>query len=166
MVCASRGGGRGSGEGEEVTGIAVRGTGSPLPRDLPRKGVKMSLQSVFDTAAKRLVAQGRPARNGRLSCMYRTDSGEVCAVGALMTEEELEVLGEIGLLKAPLHRLPEEVKDRLLEEVGFKVKFLESLQGAHDRSQEGAGWLGEFKYRMRELAQEYRLHTDCLGELE
>lgn len=48
-------------------------------------------QEIFDQSVKGVLAQGVPAVQGGC-CQYRTDDGLACAVGMLLSDEDIEYL--------------------------------------------------------------------------
>ncbi len=94
----------------------------------------MTPQEIFDTVAKHLIAQGRPAAISRWNepvCMYRTPSGEKCAFGVLIPDEHydpsMECRSAVALIKAASH-----VTFACLRPFKKHVTLIRDLQAAHD----------------------------------
>ncbi len=97
-------------------------------------------KELFDKVVAHCNAQGGPALNFGGGCEYRTEDGEEkCAIGALLTPEDLEfVMGDPNLRGNGLGAWPKDVKERLLTNAGFdfsrqdEASFASGLQLFHD----------------------------------
>ena len=109
----------------------------------------MTRQEAFDIMVKHLRQQGcRAISNG--VCRYRGDHGTKCAVGALITDEQHEIMRHtayqngvgVGIgLAIPLIGMHPDDRD-----------FLRTVQVAHDHVP-----IEDWDERLREIAVEYNL---------
>jgi hypothetical protein len=53
-----------------------------------------TLQSIFDRVAEHFLGMSGPAQNHKGDCVYRTDDGDRCFVGALIKDEDYDPLIE------------------------------------------------------------------------
>ena len=90
----------------------------------------MTAQEIFDTVARHLVVQGKPAFSDYgpvQSCNYRAPDGSKCAIGCLITDEEygeeFEGTSVLGVLS---------MHPGLDARLGPHVDLLVHLQDAHD----------------------------------
>ncbi len=112
----------------------------------------MNRQEAFDKAYKGIVAQGCISLlDNSFNCAYRGADGAKCAVGHLITDEQITKYA-IGNTVA-VYSFPEELIAELLPEDDDAMLFFEELQGVHD----GAGGVSEFKTRAAKFAKEYKL---------
>lgn len=128
-------------------------------------------QSLFDTVAKALLAQGGPAYNTpKAICMYRTPEGRKCAAGHIIPDAlyrpELEGRAIETLLSPTRYDL---ITLTLPEVPSELVTFLRDLQRAHDSSiarieaPTHDGWLARWKQEMASLAKFYMLDASVFG---
>jgi len=101
----------------------------------------MDAQSIFDTVAKALIAQGGPSLDPLLGCSYRAENGFKCAVGHLLLDSEYSPAFE-GKSVDRID-LPERLKPF--------VTLLTELQQAHDLSLAAHGF-AQWRQRMADLA--------------
>lgn len=89
-------------------------------------------QEAFDKIVAALAAQGwqRSLSAMGSSCRYRGVGGRVCAIGALLTDDEALVCDHRS---CGAHNLPIAIEDRLVADTGFSIQELCWLQKAHDR---------------------------------
>lgn len=128
-------------------------------------------QEIFDTVARALLAQGRPAVNVN-KCRYRTPDGAKCAAGHLLPDDEyeshMEGCGVGGLV--------------YFED--FPLPLLRDLQNAHDGSglfdsrgtlilhQTQAwllspkAWLSQWKEAMHVIAKKHNLNPEILNDAQ
>ncbi len=86
----------------------------------------LTAQSIFDTVYRHLLKQNARSEDGR-TCLYRGPNGTQCAVGCLLTDSEVEQIGnKTGVVRA---RMEGNLPGRLWEH----VDLLQELQGIHDR---------------------------------
>lgn len=99
------------------------------------KFCELTEQEIYDKVCEHLDQQGERAvtlsKDGKVpvSCAYQTEQGTKCAVGALMTDEELAQLQEGDLLKNDWVKIVEEGLAPVTH-----IKLLRALQEAHDQS--------------------------------
>lgn len=124
---------------------------------MSKKEAPISEQQIFDTVVELFKTQkvksvGINPKNGMEMCLYRSNIGLRCAVGALLSDEEYSVQME-GMLVHDLI-LENLLPDRLIPH----KKFLVELQKIHD-----AEWFGlltaDTAYRLRQLADIKRLNS-------
>lgn len=89
-------------------------------------------QEAFDKIVAAMAAQGWERSMSALgtSCGYRGVGGRVCAIGALLDDDEALVCDE---LSCGVLNLPAAIEYRLVADTGFSVRELCWLQKAHDR---------------------------------
>jgi len=123
-----------------------------------------SLQEMFDKSVKGLASQNfsksMAEHEGGMGCAYQSSgASKRCAVGHLMSDEQLE------LVERSLDRY---AGSSGLRYVGFECEdprantlyFLSRLQRAHDDSQTRVGMVAA----LSEVAAEFRLDTAVLNE--
>jgi hypothetical protein len=119
----------------------------------------MNAQEIFDTVAKHLAAQGRPAHKGPSSraCAYRAHDGLKCAVGVLILDEEYDPDWDQNTKTvtelAAMGKLP----TRLMEH----CELLGKLQDAHDYAASGEC----LRNRLLEVAGAFALSPAVLDAL-
>jgi len=92
---------------------------------------KQEYQDFFDEATRRLGAQGYCAVRPSGSCVYRTDEGYGCAIGIMLTEDEIAAIsGRNGLV----YNIILNHGDELPTLAGYDIEFLSALQRLHDRN--------------------------------
>jgi hypothetical protein len=88
----------------------------------------MNNQEIFDTVARHLIKQGRPAKNELGECAYRTDGGLSCAVGCLIPDAlydpRIEGTDVDAVLRHAASMLPGVTRGN--------ISLLRSLQITHD----------------------------------
>lgn len=118
-------------------------------------------QEIFDASYKGIIAQGGPAfieKPGK--CVYRTEKGRGCAVGVLMTDEEIEHIQCSGWQSASLKIL---LGMMPIERFSDHVTFLRNLQTIHDetayQTHNDASFLTMYRERMQNLAHYHGLQV-------
>lgn len=106
-------------------------------------------QQVFDQVAKHLLTQGRKSIDREWGmCMYRGDSGAVCAAGCLILDAEYK-------------KEMEEKSWFTLATIGWvppaHSSLIDSLQSVHDHS-----IVEEWLEKLKEVAIQHNLNTDAL----
>lgn len=125
----------------------------------------MTRQEMFNKAYLGVIKQGGPAVQSNpntegLMCSYLAPDGRKCAVGHLMTEEELKVMGRF---KGGVQDLADDWADCLpYPEWLFgneNLDFLNHLQDTHDNlmDYDGAEFVDVYKYNMAKFAAFYNL---------
>jgi len=122
---------------------------------------EVTLAATLDYVEAKVVEQGHPALDYRGSCVYLTETGEKCAIGHLLTEEDhlhglkgldKSLLGiislnkeyfEIDMTQPFYHRTNNE--DTSL--VGI-YKTLHAVQCAHDEQSNHDDFVNKFKAEM------------------
>jgi len=142
-----------------------------------------NLQEVFDTAAKHLITQGRPAvpEDGEEAlrapsrCLYRTAAGLKCAVGCLIPDThydpEIEGGGVLSILEAvranDLAVLPSNSRalSNVLGELGLMderaLDLLYALQRMHDSYADDSGRI-DWREGLARVADQFGLGTSAL----
>lgn len=125
---------------------------------------QLSKQEIFDTAARFLVKQGCRAMHEE-SCTYRDAEGRRCAVGALLTDEEIAAIQSNGAMGSNAATLfsSDLLPARLATSPMRDLQFVSDLQSAHDMSPDD-GFMDEWPDTMRALATEHNLSTAALDE--
>lgn len=121
-----------------------------------------SMQTVFDTATAGVIAQGvqsiGPDLNfGGTICLYRGKDGIKCAVGHVLSDEQM-VKYAIGENMNP-YLFPSELLNELLPgyDNNTQKTFLAQLQTAHDCSATN-GFVADFTERANKVAAGYELN--------
>lgn len=97
----------------------------------------MKMQEIFNKAVTELRKQGAPARkildSGRAQCFYKMDDGRRCAVGHLLTDEQIEELRQSDQLGSDLLELDDDFIESISpEDTEYPSSFLSGLQSMHD----------------------------------
>lgn len=116
----------------------------------------MNRQEAFDKAYKGIVAQGRGSSND-WQCLYRGDGGTKCAVGQLLSDEQITRYGIRN--SQGVSELAPELLDELLPCDSKAGVFLSELQDAHDQATWCAvpNFIEAFKLRAADVAKKYEL---------
>lgn len=120
----------------------------------------MSLQAAFDKAVKGVLAQGCKSvttENNCSVCAYRGTEGAKCAIGQLLTDEQIQKYGiKEG---ATPSMFPEELIAELFPGVDGELAqgFMETLQNAHDGTA-SFNFKREFLSRANDVANHYGLN--------
>jgi len=104
-------------------------------------------QAIFDKVVSHLLTQNRRSFELGKGCMYRSQNGDKCAIGILISDREYNPYMEHGSVYILLRDA--KVLKRLSER---KILVLSRLQEIHD-STEPAEW----KFLLRKLALKYNL---------
>lgn len=93
----------------------------------------MNMQEAFDKAYTGIVKQGKIAVDPiSLKCVYKTSDGAKCAVGHLLTDEDLNLWKDMNLFHKPIKLIP---NDKWPDSIkGLDMWFLQELQRAHDNA--------------------------------
>jgi hypothetical protein len=125
----------------------------------------MTRQEMFNKAYLGVIKQGGPAVQSNhntdgLMCSYLAPSGRMCAVGHIMTEEELKVM---GAFRGGVQSLADEWADCLAYPEWLlgneNLEFLNHLQDTHDNLMEydGTDFVESYKSDMAKFAAFYNL---------
>ena len=118
---------------------------------------KSSLQRIYEYALKHIRKQGKPAViSPGGTCVYRAEDGCVCAVGAMLTDEQIATQGirnDQAVSTAREKFSPLIGADR----TGKKMDLLVALQRAHDASSRAGDFLSVFEAKMQKVADEFGL---------
>lgn len=126
---------------------------------------KASKQRIYEFALRHVRKQGKPGyENG--SCLYRTDCGLMCAVGAMLTD------AQVAKIPQPLCGVSYEDNARFflsMTGTSAKLALLERLQIAHDTAAndpyDGAsGFMRRFESNMEDVATKMGLKYKPPGE--
>lgn len=110
----------------------------------------MEFQEAFNKAYLGVVRQGGIARMSEVGgCCYQTSDRKRCAIGHLLSDEQLASVHSEGLNTQTISNL---VDTGVLDK-SFGDKFFRKLQRAHDHAMS----LDDFKESMRRLAADYNL---------
>lgn len=121
---------------------------------------KSVLQAAFDKAVTGVLKQGGKScmsSHNSTSCAYRGEGGFKCAVGQLLTDEQIEKY------KVKEGSTPEDFSEELLAEVLPGVDgptaedFMEALQQAHDGAMT-ANFKHDFLNRANKVAEGFQLN--------
>lgn len=122
--------------------------------------MKLNRQEVFETAVKHLYKQGRPAYEHG-DCLYRTESGLMCAVGALISDDKYDPGME--------NRSASEVckKYKILTNDENDLMFLDNLQAqVHDNAAHGDDFIDNMLSRATDFAQTHKLDAGFITQLK
>lgn len=117
---------------------------------------KSTAQRIYEYALKHVRKQGVPGVNAGGTCVYRTDAGPQCAVGAMLTDDQLFWLGGANAGSVQCHRTD------FITIAGSerKLDLLVALQDAHDCATDTEGsvnFLADFEAAMQIVATEFEL---------
>lgn len=131
-----------------ATELTLKASEVIFPEDL------RTAQEIFDYVCMHLAKQQKRAgtiKGGVFKCKYRTEEGLMCAVGCLLTEEELSLIEEDVSVRH--QALPPRLQPH--------VALLQDLQDTHD----SAWYVGAdiIQSLLRHFAQHYKL---CKKEIE
>lgn len=118
----------------------------------------MNQQEALNKAVVALRRQGGQCMGwtdvgfGGDTCLYEDSEGRRCAVGWLLTSEELAALRAKNQLHEPLRKVTVPLPS--LE--GLDTVFLVELQRCHDRCED---FKADFEYAVAELARKYGLEV-------
>jgi len=118
----------------------------------------MNNQEAFEIATKHMFAQGKRAAAAD-TCLYRTDTGLKCAIGALIPDDQYDESFESTNVEDLVT-----IKD-IPALSGLDVEFLKLLQRIHDNLE---CWFDEsyFKNMLRELAVRFDLDHRFIDDLD
>lgn len=122
-------------------------------------------QSIFNAAWQRFIIEGRPPCIRRHQCAY-SHNGNNCAVGAVMTEEQIQKITEEGLDKNTV----EDIIEKHPEWFAGGTEIITDLQySLHDKlaNVENGGWREDKETRelaYREIASMYGLEVPSKKE--
>lgn len=118
--------------------------------------IPTELQSAIDQMAKHLAAQRAQSIDESEGCCYRSDTGEVCAIGCLFSDKAYQeadrpewmsvdglLMGEAPEVAAELYKFkPMGMDDELF------ISLLTAFQGYHDRESwcQGSDYFGLSSY--------------------
>lgn len=123
--------------------------------------MKAVFQAIYDKVHAAIVAQGKGSMNGS-SCVYRAHNGSKCAVGHLLSNEQMTKYNISESM------MPPSFSPELLQELapGARendiVRFLNKLQSAHDEAafsseHDPSAFLSKFKEEMNTVADTFGL---------
>jgi hypothetical protein len=129
-----------------------------------------TLQETFDTIYTRLIKQGCSAvvetneNSLGIACVYRNDKGQGCAVGVLMSDEEIELARKGDVIDSHINELLATLQYTGYEDQQEIAWFLESCQQVHDSGfQSVAGdWEDKIRHGMQNVGTRFGLNTDVL----
>ena len=123
----------------------------------------MTRQEIFDKVVAHFAVQRAPAVDDEGACLYRTDDGRKCAVGALIPDDAYDPKCE----STPIDRLFRDLPG-MMEAAGLRSEnadFLEDIQLIHDHSRHDAKFLADLSVGMAKVAARYKLDPSCLTAL-
>lgn len=125
-----------------------------LPKPDPRINLrKASLQRIFEFALRHIREQGRGALNTSGACVYRAQDGAKCAVGAMLSDEDMALFGISEGITVVNYR----ARFKAIVPARRKLDLLQSLQEAHDSYASSTNFLPLFETRMKDVAAAYGL---------
>jgi hypothetical protein len=129
---------------------------------------KEFMHAFFDKAVGAVVAQGKPSMN-KTSCLYRGPGGTKCALGHMLTDEQLKEFS-IKEGSTPEHWDDDLIRQLLpCEHMATAQNFMMLLQDAHDdagrnelpvfafESLQGLDFVEAFLIQANEVAETYGL---------
>lgn len=115
------------------------------------------LQPLFDKAVKGVIEQGAQSICAdENTCAYRGVDGKKCAVGHILSDEQIEKFGITeGLIP---NKFPPALIRELMPgiQTGIAVEFLEELQNCHDSCLK-YNFISVFKRLANEMAEKWNL---------
>lgn len=118
----------------------------------------MSLQEVFDKICTAVIAQGKRSINSSTGlCLYRGPDNTKCAVGHLLTDEQIEkyhIKDEYSVNNFSIKLINELVPN---VNANIAYKFLLQMQHAHDDSRYADHFIYDFKYNANITAKLFNL---------
>lgn len=126
-----------------------------------------TMQEVFDKACTAIIAQGMRSSedfdNEYSGCLYRGPNGLKCAIGHLLSDEQIEFFG-VKEGNSPLDFHPD-LLDQLIKSVDTSIftcksDFLNEIQNLHDTclNSEGDNFVFEFKAIAKQFAEHAKLN--------
>ena len=117
-------------------------------------------QEIFSTALQRLVAQGEPSVDEEHTCVYRyVKDGKVlgCGVGILLDKDLAELYDSPETYGWNINAQALRHCSETPQWIHDNLALLSTIQETHDNATMVDNWLGEFKERMRAVADEFKL---------
>ena len=111
-----------------------------------------ALQTALNTIVAFMREQGRQSSDSN-GCVYRAEDGAKCAVGCLITDEQMRryfVPNYAAVMHLNKRLIQELVPDPQAE------SFLRNMQGAHDRAHTRT-FLADFEAEARDVAERFGL---------
>lgn len=123
-------------------------------------------QDHFNKAYLGVIAQGGPSKrvfHGSESCAYQGDNGRKCAVGHILTDDELVTMGGFCGSVGDLWQSQIRNYDHPFNK---DATFYEVLQSAHDdfHDLDEDDYIHHFKVRMMSIALECNLQLPKVGD--
>jgi hypothetical protein len=127
----------------------------------------MNAQEIFDTVARNLITQGRPAskveEGGEVQCLYRAPGGAKCAFGGLIPDDCYDPNMEDQLASAII------LQYACLAQFKPYIGLINALQSAHDdwaRTETFEAYLelGDLLDRLAHVAERLELDAKVLSE--
>lgn len=121
-------------------------------------------QETFDTVARHLLTQGKPAVIIGQGCAYRGSDGTKCAVGCLIPDDKYSPAYENMAIGGSGMRA-RELQDILREQGYDNIALLQDLQRAHDDdvSSDPFDWPEFVREQLAGVAMKYGLNTKVLA---
>ena len=117
-------------------------------------------QETFEIVAKHLITQGKVSLGPTgINCAYRGDNGTKCAVGCLIPDEKYSSsLEGFSIQKYKYATFDGAINiTALMQELGYDLKLLKSLQGVHDNNP-----CSDWSDALRSVASRFGLNTRVL----
>jgi hypothetical protein len=87
-----------------------------------------------------LIGPTREDMNGQIaSCQYKYPSGNMCAVGAIVSDQTLQELSRYGSNGKEVHLLPPPLLEKVMQDTGLGLPQLMSLQKTFDDAMNSYG---------------------------
>lgn len=118
-----------------------------------------STQEAFDTVIKFMRNQGHPAQDGSV-CMYLAGDGvSKCAVGCVLTDEELDNIRSQGDMSEPVSEVLSYCPSLEIKGLTYSedLEFWEEMQEIHDHVISRDNWMDTCERMWREYASEFDL---------
>lgn len=132
---------------------------------------KSSLQRIYEFALRHRRKQQRPGTiaENSTACAYRGPNGLKCAVGAMLTDEQMQEYGIDN--KASVTDGAEEAFKKLIgaDRTGKKFKLLSEIQMAHDRATVdyraggSTAFMAQIERKFEQVAQQFGLTYKAPG---
>jgi hypothetical protein len=134
---------------------------------------KFTQQEIYDFVYNKIIEQGKPSMvvtdriSGATSCAYRGENGCKCAIGHLLTDEDLKDIEKHNKTTYPTNHLRAMtimdimttylITPSLTLYVDKNTWFISRLQRAHDNYYRFPSFIQLFKEDMKSIAIDYNL---------
>jgi hypothetical protein len=126
----------------------------------------MTPQEMFDKAYLGVIQQGSKSQNADGGCAYRGQSGNKCGIGHLIPDDLAKAWDKrtnssiLHIRGTEAYPIPDFIKNNMA--------LARAMQHAHDACENYShtAFIGEFKYRMEQVAKDHKLTIPQLETTE